>query len=392
MKNNCWILYIVLLLIMVGPPFCFSDSTYDSFNNLLLPSVAGSDTGLGTDLIKTIDQLNAYNKIIEQLKEKEEEEKLPEPEDKAESAPLIHDSQRSIRNAYARIGDNIDITLPGKGWIYTGTASDKTGIEFTGRNFDESTTSFKFQVNVLGNYILRFQKQDLQTGTTEEEEFHISVLSNVDFLNAVESGPVKVTALQGSGDYTSAERMVKNGRIEDGYNEYLKEYKAGSAETDQIIASLAFILEKYDAAKQFWEKNRKSEKYRNEAISGLFKVSIALEDQKGYDDLLLDFLNIDFPEKPDILVKAALFQEKQGNLRDAASLLKNILDGYKDCYLEDFVCFKLGNIYETSGIDQNIKKAVDYYKIVRDKYPISLYWEKSVDRIDYLNRHFLELR
>jgi hypothetical protein len=58
----------------------------------------------------------------------------------------------------------------------------------------------------------------------------------------------------------------------------------------------------------------------------------------------------------------------------------------------DLACFRLGRIFEGTSPVRDIQKAVDYYSRVRDEFPGSLYWEESLGRIDYLNRHFLLIR
>ncbi len=303
------------------------------------------------------------------------------------SEPVVNE-----REVFARLDANIDISLQEKGWIFTGESRGREGITFENRVIRENSTLFVFRVVDLGDYTLQFQRQNLSQGIVYIEKIHVKVLPDEEFFKAVSGGEVVIEG-RGEGDYRAAGRMLKSGRNDEALEEYLRQYVEGDPEIDNTIADLSFSLGKNDLAEKFWEKNISPDSpYRDLALYGKFRVGVATKNQRTYDLLLEEIMELDLPEKESALVEAALFQEEAGNYNEVIYLLEFVLDAYSVDIKADFACFKLATLYETVSEVKNIQKAYDYYERILLDYPTSIYWEPAVERMEYLERHFLHIR
>ena len=213
-----------------------------------------------------------------------------------------------------------------------------------------------------------------------------------EFFQAV-SGEAIVIEGRGEGDYRAAIRMLRSGRDDEALEEYLRQYIEGDPDIDNTIADLSFSLRKYDLAEDFWEKNLSLDSpYRDLAMYGMFRVGVAVKNQRTYDLLLEEIMELDLPEKGRALIEAALFQEEAGNFNEVIYLFEVVLDEYSFDVKADFACFKLATLYETVSDVKNIQKAYGYYERVFLDYPASIYWEPAVERMEYIDRHFLRIR
>ncbi|HUX36936.1 MAG TPA: hypothetical protein VMV44_03470 [Rectinemataceae bacterium] len=80
------------------------------------------------------------------------------------------------RSFQVELGGMASIPFVGTGWTYLGERDGKDGVLYDSRRFEGAGALFTLLASKLGEYNLRFLRQDLQNGTTTEELVHLSVL------------------------------------------------------------------------------------------------------------------------------------------------------------------------------------------------------------------------
>ena len=250
----------------------------------------------------------------------------------AQEKPVLEQSinrQSYARALYARVKETVPLTFEGRGWIFTGTAGDKSGVELVSRKITANETVFEFGAAAPGEYLLNFQFQNNFTGSISFEE----VALRIDELNreiAPVSGPQQTDAGDNTDIVTSAVAPPATlaGAIEDPI--------AALPVLDSILQSLSYS-----------------------------------------DESELDQISVWYGEA--------------GYTREYVKCLEKYLELFPRRPGNDSRYFDLGRIFETEEF-RNEKKARYYYALIVESYPASLYYSDAVGRVRYLDRHFLDLR
>lgn len=224
-------------------------------------------------------------------------------------------------------GTEFIINLEKEGWIYSGP--DSPVIELKNRDFTGDTTRFIFSISDVGTYLLNFYLQDPSSGKSEEAEYNISIERSDD-------------------DYNQA--IVIEPELENEIGVEINENQEGilsaveEENIPELVASFEFLFSE-------------DEPVENAVLSEAFDL---LERQGGYDSYLVD------------LAENAYYLYPYDN--QSAELL-----------------YKAALAVEKPGPGQNIEKALSLFKLVRAHFPISIYCDKSEERIRYLERHFMKI-
>ena len=89
------------------------------------------------------------------------------------SAPIAPPPSRSFQ---VEEGGMAYIPFVGAGWTYLGERDGKDGVQYDSRRFEGAGALFSLIGTKVGEYNLRFLRQDLVNGTSSEELVHLSVL------------------------------------------------------------------------------------------------------------------------------------------------------------------------------------------------------------------------
>ena len=65
------------------------------------------------------------------------------------------------------------LSLGDGGWVYLGEESGEDGLSFRRRYSEDGDTVFVFSVEEPGDYVVRFQRQDLDRGVFREERMAV---------------------------------------------------------------------------------------------------------------------------------------------------------------------------------------------------------------------------
>ncbi|MEI6388207.1 MAG: hypothetical protein WCQ50_16400 [Spirochaetota bacterium] len=92
-------------------------------------------------------------------------------------APVVNadDPVAATRSLAAEVGQQVEVSFVGTGWVYLGERDAKDGVQYVSRRFEGSGALFAVIALKAGEYNLRFMKQDLERGTSSDEVVRLSV-------------------------------------------------------------------------------------------------------------------------------------------------------------------------------------------------------------------------
>ncbi|MBB6479126.1 tetratricopeptide repeat protein [Spirochaeta isovalerica] len=226
-------------------------------------------------------------------------------------------------------GEDILISLDREGWIFDRGDSSE-GIVLKNRQFEDGMTRFLFTSETGGTLVLYFVLQNSETGEDEKLSYKLEAATE-------DSGshlPVVIEAL--STDFSEKEL---SGLADDDISIAVMEENVPG-----VVASIDQLTDP-------------------EADPGtdlMMDVFELLDKQGGYDQLLVKLAENAF-----------------------------LLYPYDNSSAE--MLFRAAQSLENPGTGQDIEKAVTLFKLVRDHFPLSVYSDRSEERISYLERHFMKI-
>ncbi|MDA3941666.1 MAG: hypothetical protein PF693_20545 [Spirochaetia bacterium] len=235
------------------------------------------------------------------------------------------------QNISTPVFEKFDIFLDGKGWIYLPDNAN-SHIEYNGRKFTDVNTIYTFFPEIEGNYLLRFQYQDLSSDIFNVEEINLKILKpsevvkeNIEILPDV---PDEI-------DLTEIEILDLESKVN----------------------------------KLIFEENTTD-------LAGLIPDILISEVPSVINNL---------PEIAELLYNSSYFV-------NAASILETLIKDNSITSGSDYYLYLLGNIYEKDSSLRNEQKSAIYYKTLIDNYPSSIYWDDSQDRYRFLKRRYIDIR
>ncbi|MBI9099218.1 MAG: hypothetical protein JEY91_12105 [Spirochaetaceae bacterium] len=224
-------------------------------------------------------------------------------------------------------GEDLVLDIEREGWIFD--TSSSPSIILKRREFHNGETRFIFSVGAIEEVELIFSLQNPSSGEDEKLSYTISIESSErPFESPIVINPVIEN--HNSGNDTQFDQDIIDSIEEENIPE--------------IIASFDQLVADEDPADS----------------DTLFNAFTLLERQGGYDKYLID-------------------------------LAENVYRLYPYDNLSAEMLFKAAQSIEKPGPQQNIEKALQLFKLVRDYFPVSIYCDKSEERIRYLERHFMKI-
>ncbi len=244
------------------------------------------------------------------------------------SAEKIPDVSRSVA---VTAGSRFELPFEGSGWTYLGERTGKDGVRYDGRRFDGASIVFSLTASKEGEYVLRFQRQDALRGISYEEHVGVKVSPRGSAAAGASVGvsPVGAAVTAASGAPSSG----------------------GAGQT--AAAGQTAVPEASGAAPS--------------STSGAA-----------------------LPDTPEGMLLYAREQLAAGKPQSAIEALDRFFVRYPAGMDEAFYLYGLA--LEQSGPLKDIKRALSFYKIVRDDYPESPFWDKATARISYIERHYFDIR
>ncbi len=184
---------------------------------------------------------------------------------------------------------------------------------------------------------------------------------------------------------------------EDSFMELLQKYP-DSKYKDEVTYMLGQIMlkkKRYDEALMYFTKiveDFKGSSYRGKAFYYSAYIYFIKKDYNKAIQLLSN-MKYEFPGK-NILYKGYILA---GDIYIARGNIITGIEEYKQAIINknrysDEALFKLGKVYENNKEVRNLEEAVKYYKRIIDNYPDSEYYLSAKDRIEYIEKNFLNYR
>ncbi|MBN2659097.1 MAG: hypothetical protein JXR86_18725 [Spirochaetales bacterium] len=253
----------------------------------------------------------------------------PSPATRGEAALFPEDIRPVEKTLEFLPGDDIFISLDKEGWIFDREDSSE-GINLKERQFESGTTRFVFTSERGGPLKLRFVLQNSESGEDEK------IIYRLESSEEVVDPDLPVVINASPENYFE---MDLQGKTENGLSEAVSEENVPG-----VVASIDQLINP-DA---------------DPGTELMLDTFALLEKQGGYDQLLVRLAE-----------NAFLLYPYDNN---SAEML-----------------FRAAQSLESPGLEQDIEKAIDLFRLVRDYFPLSPYSDRSQERISYLERHFMKI-
>jgi tetratricopeptide (TPR) repeat protein len=327
-----------------------------------------------------------------------------------------------------QVGDEAEIELSGTGWVYLGEGRNREGLGFRRRYSEGGNTVFVFDVKAAGDYLARFQRQDLEKGVFAERRVAVegkpapatgggeavAQLGEApeqgedrrrgDVVNGQESGEgQEPEAVDRSASLEEARALLDEGKKEEALEAFLQSYPPGDSEVHDTIASLARDLHRTAVARSHWSENLDAgPPWAQRARMGLLELSLESKDSEGAWEHYAALRDADSEASDTALNADSMPQLSAQQLRRLGLLLLDSEDPARaveplETYLEGTASpedpaelfYRLGRLYEQQ---HRASRALEYYRRVVNDYPLSTHWAPAEERVHYLKRHFFDIR
>jgi hypothetical protein len=258
------------------------------------------------------------------------------------TVPVVPPARPSARSQQVSRNERFTVTLPGPGWIYLG-GSDT--VEFLGRAGTATEVSFTFRLTGDDPAQLRFEQQDLTSGTR---------ISHVETVTPrVGSRPPAPPVAPGTAIDTT--RAAVPGATPSGSDQ---ENRRDPDPLSQLLEGRGPL----DAGER---------ELLDQLLAGVLDGSIVPDDATRWNPLL-DRLQDDAGLEAAILLSEHLVRTGAGP--------------------GDLPLFRLATLLEQPGPHRDLARARLLYRQLMEEFPFSTRWDAARARVEYLDRHFFFIR
>ena len=308
--------------------------------------------------------------------------------------------------AFARVGDGIELALPGAGWIYLGDLQGRaSGVAYDGRSIDADSTLFSFRASRIGDYLLEFQLQDHRTGGEQRQTVLVSVVAPLEFDRILANGGIVGPAssqprdtLTAAADQLFAEELHQQAldaylAAEAGLAGGVARASSSAAHVNGRIAELQFRAGDFQSAARYWQRNVE---LSGDALGatvadariGLVRVALAREDVVLLEPLIGYLLQLPAVDRGQVQRDATRLLQDNGRWEISLRLLRDYLHRYPVGPHVAEVQFRLAALYETNWRGRDLRRARAQYLQVNQQFPASEFALPARERIRYLDRHY----
>jgi hypothetical protein len=317
----------------------------------------------------------------------------PAPSADASAAPYGR-----LREIYARQGDVLQVGLDGVGFLFLGFAdAQASGMAFKTKENRNNKTWFTFQAVKMGTYDLDFLKQDNAAGRTAKETVRVHVVSDQDFNAAIAQQPgtdFQAPAAAGeSADPAYAMKLSSLGSYQAAAAELLKGYKDGNPALNDQIAGLYMRMGSWDAAEKYYVKNLTPQNaFTTNAVVGLVRIAVVQNDQQGLLAALRQFLALKDSSMEEPLIQAVRMEKARSEIGMALDLAGEYVKRFPEGSWRDEADFLSAQLLEADSQFRDIARARDLYDGILSDHPESAFADAARQRVQYIDRHFYQVR
>lgn len=300
------------------------------------------------------------------------------------------------RSIAVELGSRIEIPFDGTGWTYLGERDSKEGILYESRRYQDSGLVFVLNTLRQGDFVLRFQRQDLLRGTTNEE------------LVAVKVGPKAAVAPSGAGSIpasgsgasttgpstqagTPASSATAGTVSTGGQTSGPSASTSGSAPAGPPVAAASTTSGTASSGvltptgpSGAGAATQPAPASTATSASGTVPTASA---SKGLSPASFA---ASLPDSPEGLIRAARGELSAGRTANCLAALDRFMALHPEGM--DEVYYLYGVALEQNGATKDIKRAYSFYKKLHDEFPQSQLWDMATDRMSYIERHYFSVR
>ncbi|MCR4742211.1 MAG: hypothetical protein K5866_04985 [Treponema sp.] len=278
----------------------------------------------------------------------------------------------------------LDVTYPGKGWIYMGLTDNSKDITYFGRKILPGDTKFSLQAKIEGKKILHFYKEDTLTGEYIDDYIEVIVEKEKGSSKTHIEAPKYIPQIK-----KESKKIKKEIVNQDSNNEKeitSQESKKNNLPNDNDSKSSSVNVKEENSTNSI-SKNTVI-KNQNENTTNLKTV----ENTESPLEIQTSDQEVEVIEELDLskLYDDAVNYFNEKKYQEALNSITLYLHNARD--KRDAALYLQGQIYEADSDIQNINKAIDAYTMLTSNFPASSYWDKANKQIIYLKRFYLEGR
>lgn len=303
-----------------------SKNTYDTQNDV-------------DEVIEISDDKADEVESLEEASTDEENKVSEETEEEAEIIPS--------RSVTLKKGETLDVSYPGKGWIFLGATDGSKNLTSTGRKTNAKSTDFSLMARVSGTVILHFYKEDILADKYIDDYLEVTVQD-------IKS---KSTVHVKAPSYAETVPPKPAAKKEENLEPATPAPKAETVKSvEKPVTNPEPAIKPVQPA-PVAEVMTSSEKTVLSAEDYLSRAKKA-SDEKNYTEMYNNLQNF------------LLITDKN----------------------RDEGLFLMAQLYEGNSEYRNIKKSVETYEELTANYPLSKYWDDANKRAIYLKRFYINIR
>lgn len=337
-----------------------SDSTASAAEKTDSSNEAGADVLAADEGVKQNNE-DVQASENESADEAEDIDAENSAEDETANNTQSFTTSRSVK---LKVSEYLDVTYPGKGWIYMGATDNSKNITYFGRQLGTENTNFSLQARLPGTKILHFYKNDTVSGQIIDDYIEVIVQTERGSNQTHIQAPEFKMPVRAKKPVKKAETTVEYDDSNDDV-ELLEEPKPVSTSSQKTENGISTAKTSQGTVPAAAEKPQVAE--------GTPSVS----EVKSEVDL-------------SALLSLAKTQLEEKKYSEALKNVKEYLSGSSDN--RDEALYVQGLILEAKSDIQNINGAINSYTTLTKNYPASKFWDKANKRIIYLQRFYLQGR
>ena len=301
-------------------------------------------------------------------------------DDDDDESELVVEEEEIIpsRKVTMKKQEYLDITYPGKGWIYMGITDGTKDLTYYGRKLGTENTKFTLQAKNAGTKIVHFYKNDALTGNYIDDYLEIEILN--------EKGSNK-THIEAPEYKQPSPKKAEKTVVEPAVESETTDTPATSINTPATTTTVTPAPATTSVSTPTSSATPSATPAAN-SPQGSPVGQTSLQDATNGKSAAVE----SSPESKnsDTLLQEAkvLYNEKE--YKEALNRLNEFFEIATT--KQDQGLFLQGQILEAKSEVQDIKAAIEAYSKLTKNYPASSKWDDANKRIIYLKRFYLEVR
>lgn len=297
----------------------------------------------------------------------------------------------------------VRVTLPGSGWFYVGSEYGDGDADLVIKTNDRGDDEFRFLMSNAGDYGLWFQREDAVTGEISNERLLVAATDESRALGHANGGGITSSGEQfpdsgaardpvGAGDILVSTAGTDSSVIDSGAFQ-LPASVDTDTESDWRVAAREAISrgDRLSAGEVYAKVIAGGGDAAGEASRRFFELAT-----DGADAALLADAIVALHEHGGFghVERVAALQAlgSAANQNDTVRAYEALVTTAENARGLDSLLFELATALREPGDLRDLRRARELYeRIVRD-YPLSGFWDQSSAAIEYLDRHFFDVR